>query len=73
MTVEGLGTTGGGLHPVQERFTKAHASQCGFCTPGFVRDTTIDSLFTLFDPTPFLFFVKNVTPEEKIDDGDYAS
>ena len=36
ITVEGLGTVRGGLHPVQERLAKAHGSQCGFCTPGFV-------------------------------------
>ena len=24
------------LHPVQESMVKCHASQCGFCTPGFV-------------------------------------
>ena len=23
-------------HPPQERLAKAHGSQCGFCTPGFV-------------------------------------
>ena len=26
----------GSAHPIQERFTQAHASQCGFCTPGMV-------------------------------------
>ena len=41
-TVEGIGGGGGSeqrkrrLHAVQERLAKAHGSQCGFCTPGFV-------------------------------------
>ena len=34
-TVEGL-TRNGGLHPVQQAFVDNDASQCGFCTPGFV-------------------------------------
>lgn len=36
VTVEGLGTKRGGLHPVQRALAHAHGSQCGFCTPGFV-------------------------------------
>ncbi|XP_020156704.1 xanthine dehydrogenase [Aegilops tauschii subsp. strangulata] len=36
ITVEGIGDRQRGLHPVQERLAKAHGSQCGFCTPGFV-------------------------------------
>ncbi|KAK9811378.1 hypothetical protein WJX72_002855 [[Myrmecia] bisecta] len=36
VTVEGIGNSRDGLHPVQERLAKAHGSQCGFCTPGFV-------------------------------------
>eukprot|EP00873_Tetraselmis_striata_P035166 jgi/Tetstr1/455430/TSEL_042261.t1 len=36
VTVEGIGNPRDGLHPVQERLAKAHGSQCGFCTPGFV-------------------------------------
>lgn len=35
-TVEGIGSTKTRLHPVQERLAKAHGTQCGFCTPGFV-------------------------------------
>lgn len=35
-TVEGLGSTRGGLHVVQQRLAEFHGSQCGMCTPGFV-------------------------------------
>ena len=35
-TVEGIGSSGKGLHPVQERLTVLHGSQCGFCTPGII-------------------------------------
>ncbi|WP_294641842.1 xanthine dehydrogenase small subunit [uncultured Aureimonas sp.] len=34
-TVEHLASAGG-LHPVQDAMVEHHASQCGFCTPGFV-------------------------------------
>ena len=42
-TVEDLASSNGRLHPVQRAMVDAHASQCGFCTPGFVM-----SLFTLY-------------------------
>ena len=42
VTVDDLATNGK-LHPVQKAFVDNHASQCGFCTPGFVM-----SLFTLY-------------------------
>lgn len=35
LTVESL-RDGAGLHPVQQAMVDSHASQCGFCTPGFV-------------------------------------
>ena len=35
-TVEGLVNDDGTLHPVQQAMVTADASQCGFCTPGFV-------------------------------------
>ncbi|KOC90825.1 xanthine dehydrogenase small subunit [Winslowiella iniecta] len=41
ITVEDL-QQGDRLHPVQQAMVDCHASQCGFCTPGFVM-----SLFTL--------------------------
>ncbi|CAH1710177.1 unnamed protein product [Chironomus riparius] len=46
-TVEGIGNTRTRLHPVQERIAKAHGSQCGFCTPGFVM-----SMYALLRNTP---------------------
>ncbi|KAE8037661.1 hypothetical protein FH972_010233 [Carpinus fangiana] len=33
-TSEGLGNSRDGFHPIHQRFTGFHASQCGFCTPG---------------------------------------
>jgi indole-3-acetaldehyde oxidase len=33
-TSEGIGNTRDGYHPVQQRLSGLHASQCGFCTPG---------------------------------------
>src|SRR5919108_1768695 len=35
LTVEGL-ANGGTLHPVQQAMVETDATQCGFCTPGFV-------------------------------------
>ncbi|MFZ6774859.1 xanthine dehydrogenase small subunit [Undibacterium sp. SXout7W] len=34
-TVEDLRQSNGDLHPVQQALVDCHASQCGFCTPGF--------------------------------------
>ncbi|KAL2485463.1 Xanthine dehydrogenase 1 [Abeliophyllum distichum] len=36
ITVEGVGNRRYGLHPIQESLARAHGSQCGFCTPGFI-------------------------------------
>ncbi|ODR92025.1 xanthine dehydrogenase small subunit [Sinorhizobium alkalisoli] len=36
VTVEALSQPSGPLHPVQQAMVETHASQCGFCTPGFV-------------------------------------
>ena len=43
ITVESLKAPDGTLHPVQQAMVDHHASQCGFCTPGFVM-----SLFALY-------------------------
>lgn len=39
LTVEGLAGPDGALHPVQQALVDADATQCGFCTPGFVMAT----------------------------------
>jgi xanthine dehydrogenase iron-sulfur cluster and FAD-binding subunit A len=36
VTVESLRQPSGDAHPVQQSMIDNHASQCGFCTPGFV-------------------------------------
>ena len=36
VTIEYLSGSNGDLHPVQKAMVECHASQCGFCTPGFV-------------------------------------
>ncbi len=43
VSVESLKAPDGTLHPVQRAMVECHASQCGFCTPGFVM-----SLFALY-------------------------
>jgi xanthine dehydrogenase small subunit len=47
VTVQGLKRAHGNLHPVQQAMVDCDASQCGFCTPGFVM-----SLFTLYLDNP---------------------
>jgi xanthine dehydrogenase small subunit len=47
VTVESLPAADGALHPVQQALVDEHASQCGFCTPGFVM-----SLFALYLQRP---------------------
>ncbi len=42
MTVEDLGSSRD-LHPVQQALVSCHASQCGFCTPGFAM--TLQALY----------------------------
>ncbi len=47
LTVESLCAPGDALHPVQAAMVECHASQCGFCTPGFVM-----SLVALYESEP---------------------
>ena len=47
VTVESLKDASGALHPVQQALVDCHASQCGFCTPGFAM-----SLFGLYKNSP---------------------
>jgi xanthine dehydrogenase/oxidase len=52
-TVEGIGSMKEGLHPVQQRISAMHGSQCGFCTPGIVM-----ALYTILRSNP------DATPHE---------
>ncbi|TEA76999.1 xanthine dehydrogenase small subunit [Allopusillimonas ginsengisoli] len=60
-TVEDLRQPDGSLHPVQKALVDLHASQCGFCTPGFVM-----SLWGMYldhkpgDPPPSRQHIENV-------------
>lgn len=47
VTIEHLAGPDGRLHPVQQAMVEHHASQCGFCTPGFVM-----SLYALWMQVP---------------------
>jgi xanthine dehydrogenase small subunit len=46
-TVEDLRGNDGALHPVQRALVENHASQCGFCTPGFAM-----SMWALYENRP---------------------
>ena len=46
VTVEDLAAPDGTLHPIQQAMVAHHASQCGFCTPGFVM-----ALFAMYQST----------------------
>ena len=71
-TVEGIGSNkpNSKLHPVQERMTALHGSQCGFSTPGFVM-----SMLALYlnDPAPTRETVLQSLAGLATGDGDAAS
>lgn len=46
-TIEGLASTAGTLHPIQQSFVDNGGIQCGFCTPGMIL-----SAKALLDETP---------------------
>jgi carbon-monoxide dehydrogenase small subunit len=47
LTIEGLMTDGGELHPIQQAFLDKAGVQCGFCTPGMIM-----SVKALLDTNP---------------------
>ena len=49
ITIEGLQSKTGELHPIQQAFVEIDALQCGFCTPGMIMNAY--SLL-LNNPTP---------------------
>jgi aerobic-type carbon monoxide dehydrogenase small subunit (CoxS/CutS family) len=50
MTIEGLASPDGKLHPLQQAFWDHHALQCGFCTPGMMM-ASLDLLRTNRSPS----------------------
>jgi carbon-monoxide dehydrogenase small subunit len=36
LTIEGVASKEGKLHPLQEGFKEEHGLQCGYCTPGMI-------------------------------------
>ena len=51
LTAEGLAQNGE-MHPLQQAFSKCHALQCGYCTPGFLMSA-------------YALLSKNPNPNEK--------
>jgi carbon-monoxide dehydrogenase small subunit len=39
LTIEGLSSGAGDLHPIQRAFAEKQGLQCGFCTPGMILST----------------------------------
>ena len=46
-TIEGMASSDGTLHPMQQAFMENHGLQCGYCTPGMVMAAT-----SLLDENP---------------------
>jgi xanthine dehydrogenase small subunit len=63
LTVEDLKGPDGAPHPVQQAMVDCHASQCGFCTPGFVM-----SLFTLYENDPKADHSDTSLSPQRVDD-----
>jgi xanthine dehydrogenase small subunit len=63
LTVENLKGPGGAPHPVQQALVECHASQCGFCTPGFAM-----SLFVLYENDPKADHSDTALSEQRVDD-----
>ncbi len=40
-TIEGVAAADGTLHPIQQAYIEQGATQCGFCTPGFIMATKV--------------------------------
>jgi carbon-monoxide dehydrogenase small subunit len=52
ITIEGIYSLNGGLHPVQQAFIDSFAIECGFCSPGMIL-TTIALLNENPNPTEY--------------------
>ena len=63
ITVEDLKDPHGAAHVVQQAMVECHASQCGFCTPGFVM-----SLFALHESDPRPDHSDTTLGTQRIDD-----
>jgi xanthine dehydrogenase small subunit len=63
LTVEDLKGPDGKPHPVQQAMVDCHASQCGFCTPGFVM-----SLFALYENDPKANHSDTALSPQRVDD-----
>lgn len=67
-TTEGLGNSKDGFHPIHQRFSGFHASQCGFCTPGMcvsLFSALINAESTLCPEPPLGFSKLTVAEAEK--------